>query len=186
MAKLYFRYGAMGSSKTANALMVRYNYLERGKSVLLLKPSTDTRDGVHRILSRCGLEAECTLVEDMDLEFLSKEQVETFAYICDMYDVPVICYGLKTDFQGNFFEGSHWLLARADAIEEVKTICWCGRKATQNARLDGKGSITKVGEQVVLGANDTYIGLCRKHWRLGDPGPGLRAEDLKRKGPEEN
>lgn len=176
MAKLYFRYGAMGSSKSANALMVRYNYLERGKSVLLMKPSTDTRDGVHRILSRCGLEAECTLVEDMDLkaveagkydciivdeaQFLTKEQVETFAYICDMYDVPVICYGLKTDFQGNFFEGSHWLLARADAIEEVKTICWCGKKATQNARLDGKGGITKEGDQVVLGANDTYIGLC--------------------------
>ena len=196
MAKLYFRYGAMGSSKSANALMVRYNYLERGKHVLLMKPSTDTRDGAHRILSRCGLEAECVLVEDMDVnevaegkydciivdeaQFLTKDQVELFAYICDMYDVPVICYGLKTDFQGNFFEGSHWLLARADAIEEVKTICWCVKKATQNARLDGKGGITKVGDQVVLGANDTYIGLCRKHWRLGDPGPGLRAEDLKR------
>mgnify|MGYP003304366794 CR=1 FL=1 len=185
MAKLYFRYGAMGSSKSANALMVRYNYLERGKSVLLMKPSTDTRDGVHRILSRCGLEAECTLVEDMDLkaveagkydciivdeaQFLTKEQVETFAYICDMYDVPVICYGLKTDFQGNFFEGSHWLLARADAIEEVKTICWCGRKAICNARVvDGK--VVKEGDQILLGGSSQYVSLCRKHFHEGKLG----------------
>ena len=197
MAKLYFRYGAMGSSKTANALMVRYNYMERGKNALLIKPSTDMRDGHYRIWSRCGLEAECILMEELDLEkvkaheydciivdeaqFLSKEQVELLADVVDDYDVPVICYGLKTDFQGNFFPGSHWLLARADTIEEVKTICWCGRKATQNARLDGKGRITKEGEQVVLGANDTYISLCRRHWRLGDPGPGLRAEDLAKK-----
>ena len=192
MAKLYFRYGAMGSSKTANALMVRYNYWERGKNALLLKPAIDVRDGINRIWSRCGLEAECELVQDLDLEkvkngeydclivdeaqFLTKEEVEMFCRVVDEYDVPVICYGLKTDFQGNFFEGSHWLLARADTIEEVKTICWCGKKATCNARLDGKGGITKEGEQVVLGANDAYIGLCRKHWRLGDPGPGLRAE----------
>lgn len=192
MAKLYFRYGAMGSSKTANALMVRYNYWERGKNALLLKPAIDVRDGVNRIWSRCGLEAECELVQNLDLnkvkngeydclivdeaQFLTKAEVEMMCKIVDEYDVPVICYGLKTDFQGNFFEGSHWLLARADTIEEVKTICWCGKKATCNARLDGKGGITKEGEQVVLGANDTYIGLCRKHWRLGDPGPGLRAE----------
>ena len=142
------------------------------------------------VARQCALKAveagkyDCIIVDEA--QFLTKEQVETFAYICDMYDVPVICYGLKTDFQGNFFEGSHWLLARADAIEEVKTICWCGKKATQNARLDGKGGITKEGDQVVLGANDTYIGLCRKHWRLGDPGPGLRAEDLKRKAEEKN
>ena len=191
MAKLYFRYGAMGSSKTANALMVRYNYWERGKNALLLKPSVDTSDGQNRIWSRAGLEAECELVQNLDLEkvqnreydclivdeaqFLTKDEVEMFCRIVDEFDVPVICYGLKTDFQGNFFEGSHWLLARADTIEEVKTICWCGKKATCNARLDGKGGITKEGEQVVLGANDKYIGLCRKHWRLGDPGPDLRA-----------
>ena len=190
MAKLYFRYGAMGSSKTANALMVRYNYWERGQNALLLKPAIDVRDGQTRILSRCGLEAECTLMQDLDLErvgrgeydclivdeaqFLTKAEVELLAKIVDEYDVPVICYGLKTDFQGNFFEGSHWLLARADTIEEVKTICWCGRKAICNARLDGRGGITKEGEQVVLGANDKYIGLCRRHWRLGDPGPNLR------------
>lgn len=194
MAKLYFRYGAMGSSKTANALMVHYNYWERGKNALLLKPAIDVRDGVNRIKSRCGLENECVLFHELDLDavkagkydclivdeaqFLTKDEVELLCSIVDDWEVPVICYGLKTDFQGNFFEGSQWLLARADTIEEVKTICWCGRKATCNARLDGKGGITKEGEQVVLGANDKYIGLCRKHWRLGDPGPGLRAEDL--------
>lgn len=193
MAKLYFRYGAMGSSKTANAIMVKYNYWERGKNALLLKPSIDVRDGKNRIWSRSGLEDVCTVMDDLDLEkvkngeydclivdeaqFLSKAQVELLVRIVDEYDTPVICYGLKTDFQGNFFEGSHWLLARADAIEEVKTICWCGRKATMNARLDGKGGITRVGEQVVLGANDKYMGLCRLHWYAGDPGPGFRSAD---------
>ena len=197
MAKLYFRYGAMGSSKTANAIMVWYNYHERGQNALLLKPAVDTRDGKFTIRSRSGLQAECTLFDALDLDkvrahaydclivdeaqFLTKEQVELLVRIVDEYNVPVICYGLRTDFQGNFFPGSHWLLALADSIEEVKTICWCGRKATHNARLDGKGGITRQGEQVVLGANDKYIGLCRRHWMEGDPGPGLRAEDLARR-----
>ena len=97
--------------------------------------------------------------------------------IADDYNVPVICYGLRADFQGNFFEGSMWLMAWADAIEEIKTICWCGRKATYNARLDGKGGITKVGDQVVLGANDKYISLCRKHWREGNIGNGADLEN---------
>ena len=195
MAKLYFRYGAMGSSKTANAIMVWYNYHERGQNALLIKPSVDTRDGVYAIESRSGLRAAGVLFSDVDwarvraheyaclivdeAQFLSRAQVEQLVSAEDDDNVPVICYGLKTDFQGNFFEGSHWLLAYADTIEEVKTICWCGRKATNNARLDGRGGVTKVGEQVVLGASDKYIGLCRKHWRIGDPGPGLRAEDLK-------
>ena len=197
MAKLYFRYGAMGSSKTANAIMVWYNYHERGQNALLLKPAVDTRDGKFTIRSRSGLQAECTLFDTLDLDkvrahaydclivdeaqFLTKAQVELLVRIVDEYQVPVICYGLRTDFQGNFFPGSHWLLALADSIEEVKTICWCGRKATHNARLDGKGGITRQGEQVVLGANDKYIGLCRRHWMEGDPGPGLRAEDLARR-----
>ena len=194
MAKLYFRYGAMGSSKTANAIMVKYNYWERGKNAILIKPSIDTRNGSRRIWSRCGLEDTCISMEELDMnkvkagvydclivdeaQFLTKDQVELLVKIVDDYNVPVICYGLRTDFQGNFFEGSHWLLARADAIEEVKTICWCGRKATNNARLDGKGGITKVGDQVVLGANDTYIGLCRKHWRAGDLGPDFDVTKL--------
>jgi thymidine kinase len=187
MSKLYFRYGAMGSSKTANALMVKYNYGERGQKALLVKPGIDVRDGKNIIRSRCGLADECVLFEDIDLkkvkarkydciivdeaQFLSRQDVELLISIVDDYGIPVICYGLRADFQGNFFEGSHYLMAWADTIEEVKTICWCGRKATCNARLDGKGGITKVGEQVVLGANDKYIGLCRKHWREGDPGP---------------
>ena len=194
MAKLYFRYGAMGSSKTANAIMVKYNYGERGKNALLIKPAIDTRDGRHIILSRCGLQDDCVLMDELDLDavkrgaydclivdeaqFLTRKQVELLCDIVDDYNVPVICYGLRADFRGNFFEGSQWLLAYADTIEEIKTICWCGRKATCNARLDGKGSITKEGAQVVLGANDKYISLCRRHWKLGDPGPGLRKEDL--------
>lgn len=197
MAKLYYRYGAMGSSKSANALMVKHNYGERGQKALLLKPAVDQRDGEHLVASRCGLTGSCILFHEMDVaavraheydciivdeaQFLSKQEVELLIKIVDEYDVPVICYGLRADFQGNFFAGSQWLMAWADTIEEVKTICWCGRKATFNARLDGKGGITKVGEQVVLGANDKYIGLCRKHWALGDPGPGLRKEDLEHK-----
>ena len=187
MAKLYFRYGAMGSSKTANALMVHYNYWERGKNALLLKPAIDVRDGVNRIKSRCGLENECVLFHELDLDavkagkydclivdeaqFLTKDEVELLCSIVDDWEVPVICYGLKTDFQGNFFEGSHWLLARADAIEEVKTICWCGKKAAFNARFDETGRVVKEGAQVVIGANDKYIGLCRRHWMRGDLGP---------------
>lgn len=166
MAKLYFRYGAMGSSKTANAIMVWYNYHERCKRALLVKPGVDTRDGVYTIRSRSGLEADCILFDQIDwdkvrageydciiideAQFLSVEQVDMLLPIVDDYDVPIICYGLKTDFRGEFFPGSARLLARADTIEEVKTICWCGKKATNNARLDGKGGITKVGEQVVV------------------------------------
>lgn len=195
MAKLYFRYGAMGSSKTANAIMVWYNYRERGQEALLIKPNIDTRDGARRMWSRSGLEATCILFDEIDwgaveagryacliideAQFLSTEDVDRLVWVVDTLNIPVICYGLRTDFRGEFFPGSARLLSRADTIEEIKTICWCGRKATNNARLDGKGGITKTGEQVVLGANDKYIGLCRKHWMLGDPGPGLRAEDLK-------
>lgn len=187
MAKLYFRYGAMSSSKTANAIMVKYNYSEQGQRALLVKPAVDVRDGVHTIQSRSGLRDECILFHEMNLDevknraydciivdeaqFLAKEQVELLTELVDDYNIPVICYGLRADFRGNFFEGSHWLMAWADTIEEVKTICWCGRKAICNARLDGQGGITKVGEQVVLGASDKYVGLCRRHWKQGDPGP---------------
>ena len=190
MAKLYFRYGAMSSSKTANAIMVKYNYGEQGQRALLVKPAVDMRDGVRTIRSRSGLSDACVLFHEMDLDaikahtydciivdeaqFLTRDEVYLLTELVDEYNVPVICYGLRADFQGNLFEGSKWLLAWADTIEEVKTICWCGRKATFNARLDGCGGITKVGEQVVLGAGDKYVGLCRRHWKLGDPGPGHR------------
>ena len=184
MAKLYFRYGAMGSSKTANALMVKYNYEERGQRVLMTKPATDTRNGTHTVYSRCGLESSCVLfheiTEDMlkgiaclivdEAQFLKKSEVEYLVHIVDDLGVPVVCYGLRADFRGDLFEGSMWLLAWADTIEEVKTICWCGKKAIWNARFDENG-IIKEGEQVVLGANEKYTSLCRKHWREGRLGP---------------
>ena len=180
MAKLYFRYGAMGSSKTANAIMVRHNYLERGQKVLMLKPRLDNRDGETVIGSRCGLKCECEFIEDIDrfdvsgydcvivdeAQFLTRAQVERLVHVVDVENVPVIAYGLRADFQGNLFEGSQWLLAWADTIEEVKTICWCGKKATCNARVvDGK--VVKEGEQIQLGGNESYVSLCRKHWQDG-------------------
>ena len=183
MAKLYFRYGAMGSSKTANAIMVQYNYHERNQKVLMVKPRLETRDGERTIRSRCGLQTECRFVEELtdtdltgcdcvivdEAQFLTKEQVEYLVHIVDDLEIPVIAYGLRADFKGNFFEGSKWLMAWADTIEEVKTICWCGKKATCNARVvDGK--VAREGEQIVLGGNEQYVSLCRKHWRAGDLG----------------
>ena len=190
MAKLYFRYGAMGSSKTANAIMVRHNYLERGQRVLMLKPRLDSRDGGQMIASRCGLSCECGFVEDMDsypvkeyacvivdeAQFLSKAQVEKLVSLVDEQNVPVIAYGLRCDFQQNLFEGSKWLLAWADTIEEVKTICWCGKKATCNARISN-GKVIKEGEQVVLGGNESYVSLCRKHWAAGSLGPASKGPE---------
>ena len=180
MAKLYFRYGAMGSSKTANAIMVQYNYEERGQKALMVKPALEKRDGNRIVASRSGLQAPCTLMEELtpeiarqynciivdEAQFLTKEQVQTLVEIADRENIPVICYGLRADFQGNLFEGSHWLLAWADSIEEIKTVCWCGKKATCNARLSD-GKVVREGEQVMLGGNESYIALCRKHWMEG-------------------
>ena len=184
MAKLYFRYGAMGSSKTANAIMVQYNYRERGQNALLLKPRLDSRDGEKLVGSRSGLCAPCEYVEDLDAidlsrydclivdeaQFLTRAQVERLVEIVDEGGIPVICYGLRADFQGNLFEGSQWLLAWADSIEEIKTVCWCGRKATCNARV-ADGKVVKDGEQIVLGGNESYVALCRKHWKSGELAP---------------
>lgn len=190
MAKLYFRYGAMGSSKTANAIMVRHNYLERGQRVLMLKPRLDNRDGETMIASRSGLRCHCHFIEDLDrfnvrdydclivdeAQFLTRAQVERLVRVVDIDNVPVIAYGLRCDFRNELFEGSQWLLAWADTIEEVKTICWCGKKAAFNARFDENGHVVKHGAQVVIGANDQYIGLCRKHWMLGDLGPDFNGQ----------
>ena len=184
MAKLYFRYGAMGSSKTANAIMVQYNYQERGQNALMLKPQLDNRDGAHVVGSRSGLTAPCHFVEEMDAldlstydciivdeaQFLTKAQVQRLVDIVDDMDIPVICYGLRADFQGNLFEGSLWLMAWADTIEEIKTVCWCGRKAIMNARLMN-GRVVKSGEQIVLGGNESYVALCRRHWSKGELAP---------------
>ena len=193
MAKLYFRYGVMGSSKSANALMVRYNYEERGQKALMVKPGIDQREGKAIVNSRIGLTYPCIWFEELEnmsreelqdwqcvivdeAQFLSQEQVDYLTVIVDDFNVPVICYGLRADFRGDLFPGSQALLACADIIEEVKTICWCGRKATCNARFDANGVVLKEGEQVVLGANDKYIGLCRRHWKAGDLGPDFHAE----------
>ena len=190
MAKLFFRYGAMGSSKTANALMVEYNYRERGKKALLAKPMTDSRDGKLVIKSRIGLERPCVLVEDMVLmsdetiqsydciivdeaQFCTKEQIEMLVHYVDDLDIPVICYGLRSDFRNELFPGSMWLLAWADVIEEIKTVCWCGKAAKCNARFNDNG-IIREGDQVCLGGNSSYIALCRKHSREGNLGPNFR------------
>ena len=183
MAKLYFRYGAMGSSKTANAVMVQYNYRERGQQVLMLKPKLENRDGATVVRSRCGLEAECRYVEDLpeisldgidcvivdEAHFLTRAQVRSLVDIVDDYGIPVICYGLRTDFRGELFEDSRELLCWADTIEELKTVCWCGRKATFNARIFN-GKIVREGEQILLGGNSAYISLCRRHWKSGELG----------------
>ncbi len=181
MAKLYYRYGAMGSSKTANAIMVWYNYTERGQRALILKPRLDTRDGDRIVGSRSGLSAECMFVEELDdiniadydclivdeAQFLTKSQVQKLVHVVDDLNVPVIAYGLRADFQGNLFEGSMWLMAWADTIEEIKTVCWCGRKATYNARISN-GKVIKTGEQILLGGNESYVALCRRHWASGE------------------
>ena len=191
MAKLYFRYGAMGSSKTAIALMVEYNYFERGKKALLVKPKIDSRDGDYMIRSRMGLEKEGILLESLtemrdeeicgydsiivdEAQFATKDQIEFLVHIVDDLNIPVICYGLRTDFRREFFEGSLWLMAWADKIEEIKTVCWCGRAATCNARIAEDGAMIQAGEQIVMGGNDKYIALCRKHHREGNLGRGRR------------
>lgn len=184
MAKLYFRYGAMGSSKSANAIMVVYNYKERNQTAVLLKPSSDTRDGKHINISRCGLKMDCKYADSFlsqpdeelnkydcividEAQFLTKAQVETLVHITDDLNIPVICYGLRCDFSGTLFEGSLYLLSWADTIEEIKTICWCGKKATCNARISPEGKIVREGPQFFLGGNDSYVPLCRKHFRSG-------------------
>ena len=195
MAKLYFYYGAMGSSKTANALMAEYNYTERGQRALLAKTSIDTRDGVNIIRSRIGLQKECILLDAIcemsdeelkqydavivdEIQFAKREQIDFLAHIVDDLNVPVLCYGLRSDFQLNLFEGSERLLAIADELKEVKTVCWCGKKATCNARYNKHG-IVRSGAQVMLGANDDYIALCRKHFlegKLSADDPGARSK----------
>ena len=175
MAKLYFRYGAMGSSKTANALMVEYNYRERGKIALLAKPQLDTRDGERTVSSRIGLWEKCIWTEELlsytdqeislydcviidEAQFCTREQVEYFVHLVDDLNIPVICYGLRADFRNELFPGSALLLAWADEIEEIKTVCWCGKKAICNARYNEHG-IVRQGAQVMLGANDALIAL---------------------------
>ena len=188
MAKLYFKYGAMGSSKTAQALITKYNYEENGLSVWLLKPSADTRDGLHILRSRIGLEAEveivspqtdllelfrrerqdkCNVIIVDECQFLTMQQIDQLRAIVDEHNIPVMCFGLRTDFQTKLFPGSLRLMEVADTIQEIKTICDCGAKATVNARIDSEGHIVTQGAQVVLGGNDSYIAMCHKCYVRG-------------------
>ena len=188
MAKLYFKYGAMGSSKTAQALITKYTYEEIDLSVWLIKPSADTRDGQQVLRSRIGLEAmvevippdmniydrfretkrgRCDVIIVDECQFLTEEQIDQLRTIVNDENIPVMCFGLRTDFQTRLFPGSRRLMEVADSILEIKTICDCGAKATVNARIDGSGHIITEGAQVVLGGNDSYIAMCHKCYILG-------------------
>ncbi len=187
MPKLYFKYGAMGSSKTAQALMVKFNYEEKGYRVALMKPSIDSRDGQTIVKSRIGLQDEGILIsKEMDLyrwywknrydvliideaQFLCGIQIEQLKAIAIEF-VPVLCFGLKTDFQTKMFEGSKRLFEIADSLTEIKSVCTCGRKAEVNARIQN-GKIVKEGEQVFLGGSESYIGLCYRCWKEGKATP---------------
>ena len=193
MAKLYFYYSAMNAGKSTNLLQSSHNYQERGMKTLLLTPGVDERAGIGKIASRIGLEAEAqTFHQDDDLhalveareddpalsgeagvacvlideaQFLTRPQVEQLAQVADDLYIPVLCYGLRTDFQGNLFPGSAALLGWADNLTELKTICHCGSKATMNLRTDEKGKAIKEGSQVEIGGNERYVSMCRKHFR---------------------
>ena len=181
MAKLYFKYGAMGSSKTATALITKYNYEESGMKVWLIKPSADRRDGTFTLKSRIGLTAEAeSIAPEIDLrelyrkrpradviivdecQFMTADQIDQLRWLVDREDLPVLCFGLRTDFRTQLFPGSRRLFELADSITEIKTICDCGRKATTNARISPDGYVLTEGDQVYLGGNDSYIAMCHK------------------------
>lgn len=189
MAKLYFYYAAMNAGKSTVLLQSSYNYRERGMHTMVFTPALDTRGGRGRVHSRIGLAADaiafesgedllarvraehatrpvsCVLVDEA--QFLSEAQVRQLTDVADQLDVPVLCYGLRTDFQGHLFEGSRWLLAWADDLSEIKTICHCGRKATMVLRLDPRGLPVREGAQVEIGGNDRYVSVCRRHFKAG-------------------
>ena len=184
MAKLYFKYGAMGSSKTANALITKFNYEERGMKVWLIKPSVDVRDGADVVRSRIGLSAhadimtpdknlfdeyqnhpDCDVVIADEGQFFTSAQIDQLRRIVDKLDIPVLCYGLRTDFLTHLFEGSRRLFEVADSITEIKTICTCGKKAIVNARIDGEGKVVTEGGQILIGGNDSYVAMCHSCWQ---------------------
>lgn len=189
MAKLYFYYASMNAGKSTMLLQADFNYRERGMRTMLFTAAVDDRYGRARIASRIGLEAgafpftpetdlkhevekelgsgplSCVLVDEA--QFLAKEQVFQLARICDELSIPVLAYGLRTDFQANLFPGSKWLLALADTLSEIKAICSCGRKATMNLRVDAQGKAVKQGEQTEIGGNERYVSVCRRHFMSG-------------------
>ena len=184
MAKLYFKYGAMGSSKSAQALITKFNYEELGMSVWLIKPSIDDRDGADIVRSRIGLQAVADVItpeqsikeaykaagrHDViisdESQFFTPAQIEELREMADDEDVPVLCFGLRTDFLTHFFPGAQRLMELADSITEIQTVCSCGKKATVNARIDSNGNIVTHGDQVFLGGNDSYIAMCHRCWK---------------------
>ena len=190
MAKLYFYYSAMNAGKSTILLQAAYNYKERGMETVLFTPTIDTRFGRGKISSGIGLHADavpfdadfnlfsytasqkrdcstlsCVLVDEA--QFLNKKQVLQLTDIVDQLNIPVLAYGLRSDFQGEAFEGSLNLLVWADNLIEIKTICHCGKKAINNARIDAQGNVIKTGQQVMIGDNDSYVSMCRKHFREG-------------------
>lgn len=190
MAKLHFYYSAMNAGKSTTLLQSSYNYNERGMDTLLYTPNLDDRCGLGKIASRIGIKSDaiifdgdtdifedakqrhqknnnikCVLIDEA--QFLKKNQVWQLSLICDELNIPVLAYGLRTDFQAETFEGSQYLLAWADSLIELKTICHCGRKASMNMRIDEEGAVVREGKQVEIGGNDRYIAVCRQHFRLG-------------------
>ncbi len=189
MAKLYFYYSTMNAGKSTILLQSSHNYRERGMHTLILLPEIDTRVAAGKVVSRIGLTADaqtfstadnlfvmveqeqnkkslnCIFVDEA--QFLTRLQVRQLSDVCDSLGIPVLAYGLRTDFQGNLFEGSASLLAWADSLSEIKTICHCGRKATMVVRIDRKGQVVKEGQQVEIGGNDRYVSVCRQHFKQG-------------------
>ena len=198
MAKLYFKYGAMGSSKTANALITKFNYEERGMKVWLIKPSIDVRDGADAVKSRIGLSAKAdVMTPDKNLyeefqkrgefhvviadecQFFTPAQIDELRKIVDELDIPVLCYGLRTDFLTKLFPGSLRLFEVADSVTEIKTICGCGKKAIVNARIDGEGKIVTEGGQILIGGNDSYVAMCHSCWKNAIATQAKQAKDSK-------
>ncbi len=188
MAQLYYRYSTMNAGKSLELIKVAYNYEERGKHVLVLTSAVDDRYGEGKITSRAGVQRDAAVIRDDtnilqlfieenkkqsvdcvlvdECQFLKKHHILELVEIVDSLNVPVLAYGLKNDFRNELFEGSYYLLVYADKIEEIKTICWCGRKATMVARVSN-GKFLRTGEQIVVGGNDMYVSLCRKHYNDG-------------------
>jgi thymidine kinase len=187
MAKLYFYYSAMNAGKSTALLQSNHNYRERGMNTLVFAPSIDTRFGEGLVKSRIGIETEaisvredenllayvrkealqqtihCVLIDEA--QFLTKDQVFELGEVCDRLDIPVLAYGLRTDFQGELFTGSRYLLAWADNLKEIKTVCHCGKKATMVVRMNEDGSPVADGEQVAIGGNELYVSTCRRHYK---------------------
>ena len=183
MAKLYFKYGVMGSSKTAQALITKFNYEEQGMRVWLIKPSADDRDGADVVKSRIGLRQQAQVIRPEESlkeayrtagrydviiadesQFFTPAQIDEMRELVDEEDLPILCFGLRTDFLTHFFPGSLRLMEVADSLTELKTICSCGAKATVNARIDGQGKIVTRGAQFLLGGNDSYVAMCHRCW----------------------